>query len=182
MAYPMNEPDPSAVNDPGNPRQGLLPIHHKWLERYLWLIAVMTFFLLILAFRRWRRKRRGPKPAVTLNDANAQRLERLEQGMEAIRAEIPAYADLDERFAEDVRDQVLLIRVDPWVIEDLLSGAVVDLLLEVAARGLSGAQEALEPLHARVGGSTTRGEFKRIHRGHRRRHRHRHCSVNQRYG
>jgi sugar diacid utilization regulator len=30
-----------------------------------------------------------------------------EQGMEAIRAEIPAYADLDERFAEDVRDQVL---------------------------------------------------------------------------
>lgn len=46
------------------------------------------FFLLILGFRRWRRKRRGPKPAKKLNDENTQRLERLEQGMEAIAIEI----------------------------------------------------------------------------------------------
>jgi len=52
------------------------------------IFPTAAFFLLILGFRRWRRKRRGPKPAVTLNDANAERLERLEQGMEAIAIEI----------------------------------------------------------------------------------------------
>jgi len=47
-----------------------------------------AFFLLVLGFRRWRRKRRGPMPAKKVNDENAQRLERLEQGMEAIAIEI----------------------------------------------------------------------------------------------
>ena len=45
-------------------------------------------FLLFLGFRRWRRKRRGPAPALKVTDDNTQRLERLEQGMEAIAIEI----------------------------------------------------------------------------------------------
>ena len=46
------------------------------------------FFALIFLYRRWRRKKRGPeKPARAIED-NSGRLERLEQGMEAIAIEI----------------------------------------------------------------------------------------------
>ena len=46
------------------------------------------FFGLVFLYRRWRRKKRGPeKPARAIED-NSGRLERLEQGMEAIAIEI----------------------------------------------------------------------------------------------
>ena len=42
----------------------------------------------VLVFRWWRRKRRGPKPVSKPKDESDQRLERLEQGMDAIAIEI----------------------------------------------------------------------------------------------
>lgn len=80
------------------------------------IFPTAAFFLLILAFRRWRRKRRGPKPAVTLNDANAQRLERLEQGMEAIAIEI-------ERVSEGQRFVTKLLSEAPALNGRQLVGA-----------------------------------------------------------
>ena len=72
------------------------------------IFPTAAFFLLILAFRRWRRKRKGPKPAVKLNDENARRLERLEQGMEAIAIEI-------ERVSEGQRFVTKLLSEAPVI-------------------------------------------------------------------
>jgi len=74
------------------------------------------FFLLLFFFTRWRRKRRGPKPAVKLNDENAQRLERLEQGMEAIAIEI-------ERVSEGQRFVTKLLSEAPALNARQLVGA-----------------------------------------------------------
>ena len=73
------------------------------------------FFILVLAFRRWRRKRKGPKPAVKLNDESARRLERLEQGMEAIAIEI-------ERVSEGQRFVTKLLSEAPVLNERQLVG------------------------------------------------------------
>ena len=52
------------------------------------MFPTAIFFGLIFVYRRWRRKKRGPeKPARAIDDSNP-RLERLEQGMEAIAIEI----------------------------------------------------------------------------------------------
>ena len=66
-----------------------------------------AFFIgLILVFRRWRRKKKGPKPAPRLADDSTQRLERLEQGMEAIAIEI-------ERVSEGQRFVTKLLSEGP---------------------------------------------------------------------
>ena len=52
-----------------------------------WL-SVFFFLSVAYFFRRWRRKRRGPAPAAQLGSEADQRLERLENGMEAIAIEI----------------------------------------------------------------------------------------------
>ena len=49
---------------------------------------VSLAWVAVLAFRWWRRKRRGPKPVSKPKDESDQRLERLEQGMDAIAIEI----------------------------------------------------------------------------------------------
>jgi hypothetical protein len=74
------------------------------------------FFLLLFAFTRWRRKRRGPKPAAKVNDESAQRLERLEQGMEAIAIEI-------ERVSEGQRFVTKLLSEAPALNARQLVGA-----------------------------------------------------------
>jgi hypothetical protein len=50
--------------------------------------SVLAFLSIVYFFQRWRRKRRGPAPAAQLGDESARRLERLENGMEAIAIEI----------------------------------------------------------------------------------------------
>jgi hypothetical protein len=50
--------------------------------------GVSFAWVVVLGFRWWRRKRRGPAPAKKMNDESSQRLERLEQGMDAIAIEI----------------------------------------------------------------------------------------------
>jgi hypothetical protein len=50
--------------------------------------GVSFAWVAVLGFRWWRRKRRGPKPAKKMADDSTQRLERLEQGMDAIAIEI----------------------------------------------------------------------------------------------
>jgi len=50
--------------------------------------SVLAFLSIVYFFQRWRRKRRRPAPAAQLGDESAQRLERLENGMEAIAIEI----------------------------------------------------------------------------------------------
>ena len=50
--------------------------------------SVLAFLSIVYFFQRWRRKRRGPAPAAQLGGEAAQRLERLENGMEAIAIEI----------------------------------------------------------------------------------------------
>ena len=50
--------------------------------------GVSFAWVAVLGFRWWRRKRRGPKPAAKPPDESSQRLERLEQGMDAIAIEI----------------------------------------------------------------------------------------------
>ncbi|HEX6574518.1 MAG TPA: hypothetical protein VF042_06060 [Gemmatimonadaceae bacterium] len=50
-------------------------------------------FMIVIFFRRWRRKRKGPAPARKLDDDSSQRLERLEQGMDAIAIEIERVAE-----------------------------------------------------------------------------------------
>ena len=50
--------------------------------------SVLVFLSIVYFFQRWRRKRRGPAPAAELGGESAQRLERLENGMEAIAIEI----------------------------------------------------------------------------------------------
>jgi hypothetical protein len=50
--------------------------------------SVLVFLSIVYFFQRWRRKRRGPAPAAQLGGESAQRLERLEHGMEAIAIEI----------------------------------------------------------------------------------------------
>jgi hypothetical protein len=50
--------------------------------------SVLVFLSIVYFFQRWRRKRRGPAPAAQLGGEAAQRLERLENGMEAIAIEI----------------------------------------------------------------------------------------------
>jgi hypothetical protein len=50
--------------------------------------SVLAFLSIVYFFQRWRRKRRGPAPTAQLGGEAAQRLERLENGMEAIAIEI----------------------------------------------------------------------------------------------
>jgi hypothetical protein len=50
--------------------------------------SVFLFLSIVYFFQRWRTKRRGPAPAAQLGGESAQRLERLENGMEAIAIEI----------------------------------------------------------------------------------------------
>lgn len=50
--------------------------------------SVLVLLSIVYFFQRWRRKRRGSAPAARLGDESAQRLERLENGMEAIAVEI----------------------------------------------------------------------------------------------
>ena len=50
--------------------------------------SVLVFLSIVYFFQRWRRKRRGPAPAAQLGGEATQRLERLENGMEAIAIEI----------------------------------------------------------------------------------------------
>ena len=50
--------------------------------------SVLAFLSIVYFFQRWRRKRRGPAPAAQLGGESAQRLERLENGIEAIAIEI----------------------------------------------------------------------------------------------
>ena len=50
--------------------------------------SVLVFLSIVYFFQRWRRKRRGPALAPQLGGEAAQRLERLENGMEAIAIEI----------------------------------------------------------------------------------------------
>ena len=55
--------------------------------------GVSLAWVAVLGFRWWRRKRRGPAPAKKMNDESSQRLERLEQGMDAIAIEIERVAE-----------------------------------------------------------------------------------------
>lgn len=50
--------------------------------------TALGFVLVYTLFRRWRRRRKGPAPAKTVVTESSGRLERLEQGMEAIAIEI----------------------------------------------------------------------------------------------
>jgi hypothetical protein len=50
--------------------------------------SVLAFLSVVYFFQRWRRKRRGPARAAQLGGEAAQRLERLENGMDAIAIEI----------------------------------------------------------------------------------------------
>ena len=50
--------------------------------------SVLAFLSVVYFFQRWRRKRRGPALAAKLGGESDQRLERLENGMEAIAIEI----------------------------------------------------------------------------------------------
>ena len=50
--------------------------------------SVLAFLSIVYLVQRWRGKRRGPAPAAQLGGEAAQRLERLENGMEAIAIEI----------------------------------------------------------------------------------------------
>ena len=52
------------------------------------IFPTAIFFGLIFVYRRWRRKKRGPEKPSRVLDENSPRLERLEQGMEAIAIEI----------------------------------------------------------------------------------------------
>jgi hypothetical protein len=51
-------------------------------------LTVLGFVAVYAIFRRWRRRRKGPAPAKTELPESSGRLERLEQGMEAIAIEI----------------------------------------------------------------------------------------------
>jgi hypothetical protein len=77
-------------------------------EEGLMVGGLSVFFFLSVAyfFRRWRRKRRGPAPAAQLGGEAAQRLERLENGMEAIAIEI-------ERVSEGQRFVTRLLSEPP---------------------------------------------------------------------
>jgi hypothetical protein len=80
------------------------------------MFPTAAFFIVLFVFMRWRRKRRGPKPLVKLNDENAQRLQRLEQGMEAIAIEI-------ERVSEGQRFVTKLLSEAPALNGRQLVGA-----------------------------------------------------------
>jgi hypothetical protein len=55
--------------------------------------SALTFFAVVTGYRRFRRKRRAPAPSAQMASDSAQRLERVERGVEAIAIEIERVAE-----------------------------------------------------------------------------------------